>query len=106
MVGDWLSRVRISGPTRLAFHLEEKDRVKPITLAFLTEWNNFALAVNQRALPRDASLRDQLQERAQAFEHGAQRCAHVADDRERRRIGKRPARNARVHVDMHEALGC
>jgi hypothetical protein len=57
-----LARTRISGPTRLVF--QDKSAIhraaQPLTVEYLTDWANLAMVVNKRALPRNATLEDQL----------------------------------------------
>jgi hypothetical protein len=60
--GTDLARTRISGPTRLVF--QEKGELyraaRPLTVEYLTDWADLAMVVNKRALPRNATLEDQL----------------------------------------------
>jgi hypothetical protein len=54
-----VTRARLSGPSRVAFHIKADDRAwknQPLTIAGLTEWKNLALQVNARALPAEAGF--------------------------------------------------
>jgi hypothetical protein len=57
-----LAQTRLSGPSRIVF----SDKTPPsskgdrLSVSYLTNWSDLATVVNKRALPRDATLTDQL----------------------------------------------
>lgn len=57
-----LAQTRLSGPSRIVF----SDKTPPsasgdrLSVSYLTDWSDLATVVNKRALPRDATLTDQL----------------------------------------------
>ena len=60
-----LAMTRVSGPTRLVFEeLDEESsalRQQEITVESITDWEDLALIVHERALSRDATLEEQLE---------------------------------------------
>ncbi|WP_315783336.1 MULTISPECIES: hypothetical protein [unclassified Bradyrhizobium] len=59
-----LAQTRLSGPSRIVFSETDKTNRSPkgdrLSVSYLTEWSHLATVVNKRALPRDATLADQL----------------------------------------------
>jgi hypothetical protein len=59
-------RARLSGESRISFHIEDENRKRPkwferrITVDNLTEWRDLALTVNNRALGPNKTIEDQL----------------------------------------------
>ncbi|MCP4183292.1 MAG: hypothetical protein GY761_08230, partial [Hyphomicrobiales bacterium] len=59
-----LAQTRVAAPTRLVFEEPDNDtsamRNTEITIETITDWTDLALVVHERALPRDATLEQQL----------------------------------------------
>ncbi|MGA7811281.1 hypothetical protein [Bradyrhizobium sp.] len=57
-----LARTRISGKSRIVFSDTTQDSQGEalLSISYLTDWSNLATVVNKRALPRTATLEDQL----------------------------------------------
>lgn len=57
-----LAQTRLSGPSRIVFSDNAPPSAKGdrLSVSYLTDWSDLATIVNKRALPRDATLTDQL----------------------------------------------
>lgn len=57
-----LAQTRLSGPSRIVFSdtTPPPPRGDRLSVSYLTDWSHLATVVNKRALPRDATLADQL----------------------------------------------
>lgn len=55
-----VSEARASGPSRIAFRIDETVEAWPLTLEQFTKWNGLALNVSGRAFSEDSTVQEQL----------------------------------------------